>query len=125
MQALAVKKQDLNDDDHHHGLIRRFTGTIVTIFWQALQLVVFAPWAIAVWLPMETFRAEIKSNKFLAAISTAYMACLALPSIAFLVLLPQFYELIDDALNADVLKTEADNTFQIGNHRNSSSINSI
>ena len=114
MQALAVKKQDLNDADHHHGLIRRFTGTIVTIFWQALQLVVFAPWAIAVWLPMETFRAEIKSNKYLAAISTAYMACLALPSIAFLVLLPQFYELIDGSLAGGVRGQEAEDTFQIG-----------
>ena len=85
-------------DDHEAGILVKLWNSVGIMIWQCTELVIFAPWALAVWLPMDTFRKDVSSNYRLASISTAYMIFLAMPAVVFFMLLPLFYQTLDQAI---------------------------
>ena len=88
----------LASDDKEAGMLVKLWNSVGIMIWQCAELVIFAPWALAVWLPMDTFRSDVSSNYRLAAISTAYMIFLAMPAVVFFMLLPLFYQTLDQAI---------------------------
>eukprot|EP01043_Picozoa_sp_COSAG02_P008664 COSAG02_NODE_281_length_25776_cov_37.797998_22_plen_643_part_01 len=66
------------DGDRGGSVISWVIGTLFVIVWQFVELLIFSPWALAVWLPMDTFRGDVKSNYRLSAISSGYLLFLAL-----------------------------------------------
>lgn len=86
------------DEEHGSGVVAFVVGTVFVILWQLVELVIFSPWALSVWLPMDTFRADVKSNYRLSAISSGYMIFLVMPATAFYVVCPLFYQMLDLAV---------------------------
>eukprot|EP01043_Picozoa_sp_COSAG02_P011108 COSAG02_NODE_404_length_23022_cov_305.366008_7_plen_2369_part_00 len=86
--------------DEDIGIFARTLTTLQNILWQTIELIAFSPWALVVWVPMDTFRSEVKSNKKLAYISVMYLVFIALPSATMFVLLPNFYAVVDATLMA-------------------------
>ena len=70
--------------------------------WEMTQLFAFAPWALAVWIPMDTFQTEVSSNDQLVKISVAYLLMLIIPVFVLLILMPLFYAQMDEILAGDV-----------------------
>ena len=92
---------DYEREDEDIGLLERVFAMIQSAVWQCIQLAAFAPWALVAWVPMDTFRSEVKSNKKLAYISVMYLVFIALPSAVMFILLPNFYSVVDATLLAD------------------------
>ena len=89
------------------GTVTQILTALYNFVWQLVELLAFAPWGLLVWVPMDTFRSEVKSNKRLSYISVMYMVFIALPSVVLFVALPNFYALVDSLLLTDDI-TEGD-----------------
>lgn len=86
------------DEDEDIPTYEKIASAIYNGVWQLIELAAFAPWAVVVWVPMDTFRSEVKSNKKLTYISVMYMIFIALPSLVMFVFLPSFYNVVDATL---------------------------
>eukprot|EP01048_Picozoa_sp_COSAG05_P000545 COSAG05_NODE_15_length_36348_cov_78.369307_6_plen_579_part_00 len=95
-------RNSYREEKEEKSAVLAFCSGILTFFEQLFQLVVFAPWALSVWVPMDTFRAEVKSTKGLVLISISYMFFLLFPSIAMFMILPNVYQAIDMLVDRDV-----------------------
>lgn len=109
----SALEYDRTDDDV--GVLERVAKGIQNAVWQTLELIAFAPWALVVWVPMDTFRTEVKSNKKLSYISIVYLVFIALPSAVMFVTLPSFYSVVDATLLAnDVADGDPKQKFSAG-----------
>jgi hypothetical protein len=102
------------DGEQGGGVVSWVIGTLFVVLWQVVELLVFSPWALAVWLPMDTFRGDVKSNYRLSAISSGYLLFLVLPATAFFVICPLFYQLLDEIVEDGPEANHDSNKLNIG-----------